>query len=150
GSLPSLSAGARAEAVMVLLARPERTAALLSALEGRVISPAELFSTQIRFLVTHPNAEIRERARSLFGKEHSPQRPAVVNQFQPALRMSGDGTRGQEVFTARCAYCHQLGGGGNTIGVDLTTSDRSNREKMLTKILEPGREVQPGQGNHLI
>ncbi len=61
---------------------------------------------------------------------------ALVHSLEP------DMTRGEVIFTANCASCHQRGNVGNTIGPDLrSVSDRSTRG-LLQAIMEPNRAVE--------
>ncbi len=136
-----LTPGARAEAIVALLGRPDRTAVLLTAMENGSIGRAELGSPQVRFLLAHPDAAIRQRARNLFGNGDDSQRQGVVSQLLPASHLSGNGARGQNIFATRCAACHQLGGGGSAAGVDLSFAARGSREALLEKILEPNRNI---------
>jgi putative membrane-bound dehydrogenase-like protein len=147
---PLLIPAGRAESVVAMLARPERTRVLLAALEGRLIGRAELGSTQVRFLLAHPDPSVRQRAQALFGNGNDPRREAIINQFLPAAQMPGNGVRGQGVFAARCAACHQLGGGGSLAGVDLSAAARGSRQETLAKILDPDRDVDPNHPNVLI
>ncbi|MDB6016179.1 MAG: cytochrome c [Pedosphaera sp.] len=145
-----LQPGARAEAVAALLSRPERTIVLLSAIEKGVIARGELWSTQIRFLLAHPDTNIRQRASNLLGQPDSSQRQEVVARFLPAAQMEGNVNRGHDLFLARCASCHQIAGEGNYNGVDLSAAARNGREEMLTRLLDPNRAVTPALANFLI
>lgn len=60
----------------------------------------------------------------------------------------GDAAAGRRLFFssvgARCSVCHQYNGRGGRIGPDLTQIARSNsREKIITSILQPSREIAP-------
>ena len=49
---------------------------------------------------------------------------------------------GHEVFKQRCAACHQMYGDGGKIGPDLTGSNRTDLEYLLSNILTPSAIVQ--------
>ncbi|MEW6303375.1 MAG: PVC-type heme-binding CxxCH protein [Verrucomicrobiota bacterium] len=133
----------RSEALTELLKRPERITALLKAVEGGVIRPAELSSTQIRLLQNHRDAAIKQKALKLFAAGGTGQREQVVKTFLPALNLRGDAKKGKEIFTARCASCHRLSGEGFALGPDLVTVKTTGREKMLLNIINPNTEVAP-------
>ena len=133
----------KSEALTALLARPERTGALLAALEGGVIKPAELSSTQIKPLLAHRDAAIRERATKLLGAVLPQPRDTVVKTFMPALTMKGDAAKGKAIYTERCASCHRAGTEGFVLGPDLVTVKNTGAEKLLVNILDPNREVAP-------
>jgi len=83
--------------------------------------------------------------------------PAVVEKkplaedlaaWNEVLNEPGDGAAGRRLFFsavgARCAVCHRYDGRGGTIGPDLTNIGRINsRERIITSILEPSREIAP-------
>jgi len=132
----------RRQAIMSLLARSSRIPAVLVAVERGLISPADFPSIALNFLRTHPEPTIRDRARKLFGPvpEH---RPEALERFKPALRARGDSSRGREIFVARCAACHQIGGSGLLIGPDLAGVKTGSKERLLSAIIEPNAAVAP-------
>jgi putative heme-binding domain-containing protein len=137
-----IPAALRAEAVNVLLARTERANALLMALESARIAPSELSSVQIERLRTHRDPAVSRRATQLFGATPFPQ-PGLVERFLPVLRATGSAPRGHELFVARCAACHRLGGEGQAVGPDLAGAKLEGREKVLRAILKPGPARKP-------
>jgi putative membrane-bound dehydrogenase-like protein len=148
-----LKAGARAEALVVLLARPERTAVLLSAFENRVLDPGDLSSPQIRFLLAHPDPAIRQRAAALMTQPDSARGRQAVARFQPALGLAGDALSGRELYVARCAACHELAGTGaapDSLAVDLSAAARRSRAELLAAILAPKPEASSDHPAQLI
>jgi putative membrane-bound dehydrogenase-like protein len=147
---PSLSPTARREAVPLLLKRTDRIPALLAALEQGTVNPAELSAAQQAQLKSHRDAAIRERAEKTLGRAPLAARQSVVEKFQPALHLDGSAANGQKLFVARCATCHQLGHEGHTLGPDLATVKNAGKDKLLTSILDPSREVAPQFAGYLI
>ena len=96
----------RSDAFTALLARTDRVAAVLAALESGAVGGADLSSAQVNFLRTHRDPAISQRALQLFGPVPR-QRPEAVQRFKPALGLKGVPARGREIFLARCAACHQ-------------------------------------------
>jgi putative membrane-bound dehydrogenase-like protein len=137
----SLTPVLRAEGISVLLKRPERVNVLLTALEAGVIRQAELSSAQMGFLRGHRDTSIRRRASSMLGAPPKAVRQQVVDQFQAALNLAGNITPGHELYLQRCATCHRLGSEGHALGPDLATAKSGGKEKLLTNILDPNREV---------
>jgi len=136
------SARLKSEVLTALLARPERTGALLAALEGGVIKPTELSSTQTKPLLAHRDASVRERATKLLGNTLA-SRDSVVKAFLPALQLRGDAAKGKALYTERCVSCHRAGTEGFALGPDLVTVKNTGAEKLLVNILDPNREVAP-------
>ena len=50
--------------------------------------------------------------------------------------------KGKEIFTKTCGACHQLYGEGGILGPELTGSNRSNIDYLLSNILEPSADIQ--------
>ena len=50
--------------------------------------------------------------------------------------------KGKAIFTKTCGACHQLYGEGGILGPELTGSNRSNINYLLSNILEPSADIQ--------
>lgn len=140
----------RSEALSVLLARPERVQALLQAIQSDVVQRSELSSTQIKFLTSHSDSELRERAKMIFATAATAKRQDIIDQFAPALTLAGDATKGREIFRERCVSCHRLGDEGHQLGPDLITVKTAGKEKLLLSIIDPNREVLPNFMSYLV
>src|SRR5206468_675994 len=139
----SLTPRLRTEALTVLLARPERAAALLKAVEEGMMRPADLSSTQIKFLRSHRDQQLRQQAIRVLGNAVASSREEIVKVFLPALNLPGEAPRGKAIYLERCSSCHRLSKEGSAVGPDLVTVKTSGKEKMLVNIIDPNREVQP-------
>jgi putative membrane-bound dehydrogenase-like protein len=133
----------RQETVAILLGRTERIMPLLAAVESRAIRRSDFTSVQLDFLMNHRDARIRADAVRLLAGAADPSRDEVLEHFRPSLELSGDAARGRPVYVERCASCHRLGGEGFSLGPDLSSVRNTGREKLLTGILDPNREVLP-------
>jgi len=49
---------------------------------------------------------------------------------------------GQQVFVSACGMCHQMYGEGGMVGPDLTGSNRTSLDYILSNIIRPGEEMQ--------
>ena len=49
---------------------------------------------------------------------------------------------GQKLFREHCGTCHRLFGEGNTIGPDLTTANRQDRDFLLVSLVDPSSHVR--------
>jgi putative heme-binding domain-containing protein len=132
----------RLQAGGALLAREERAGVVLDALAAGRIGPGELAPAQADFLRTHRDPAISARAVQLLGPL-TVERPAVMQEFEPAARMAGDASQGRRLFVERCAACHQFGGEGQRLGPDLTGVRVRGRTRILEAMLEPNLEVSP-------
>ena len=140
----------RVAALDLLLKRPDRIRALLAGMEKGTIRASELSIAQQAALRTHRDAAIREQATTLLGKMASGSRASAVEKFLPALNLTGSAAAGQKTFVARCAACHRLGGQGFQLGPDLASVRSNGKEKLLTGILDPNREVAPQFASYTI
>jgi putative membrane-bound dehydrogenase-like protein len=85
-------------------------------------------------------------------------RQQVVNKYMPALGLQGDFVKGEKIFKQRCFTCHLSEKEGHRLGPDLATMKAAGKEKLLTSVLDPSREiaadfeayeVRTKQGTHL-
>jgi putative heme-binding domain-containing protein len=139
----TLTPRVRAEALGVLLSRPQRALVLLQAVKEKVVGRAELTTAQIKFLNNSRDKNVRTEAQTVLAGLNVAKRQDVVNQFMGALNLKGDATHGKKLYEERCSSCHRLGGEGHDLGPDLVTVQATGKEKMLGNILDPNREVAP-------
>ncbi|MDB6174322.1 MAG: hypothetical protein JWL59_3633 [Chthoniobacteraceae bacterium] len=130
----------RAIALDALLTRGPWTIALLEySSQGH---PLALDATRRAQLLKHQSARVRELAEKLLSPTAT--RVKVIEQFQPALKLTGERARGEAVFSRLCIGCHKLGELGRDIGPNLRSVAEHPPEKLLTNILDPNADVQPG------
>jgi putative heme-binding domain-containing protein len=135
------SPSVKTEIIYGLLQRPERVRNLLDAIEKGMVKPVELSAQQQSQLRSHRDSAIREQATMVLGRASTVTRQAVVDDFRASLDLRGVAANGRKAFQARCATCHKLGNEGHVLGPDLATVKNAGKEKLLTNILDPNREV---------
>ena len=138
-----LEVGLRSEVLGLMLRRPAWRGELVLALEQGRISRADLARDQVQQLKAVGDAPLRQRVETLFGSAAAENRQELVNRFLPALTLVGDPRKGAQTFEQRCMVCHRLGGKGNAVGPDLESVRSMGKDKLLTQILDPNREVAP-------
>ncbi len=137
--LPSLTPQTRGAIIEALLTREPWALALLEHVKS---NPATaLDATQRARLAQHSSQKVRDLAATVLKAESS--RKEVLEQFRPALSLKGDAARGKTV-ALRCIGCHQVDGAGLQIGPDLKSVANHPAEKLLTNIIDPSLDVQPG------
>ncbi len=146
----TLSRLMRMDAVVSMLSRTERAAVLLTGLEGGVVPFGDLTSVQIRYLLSHRDPIIRQRALALFRALALQTRQPVVAQYGNAWQLGGAAERGHNLYEARCALCHRFGDDGNPLGKDLADASRLSRAQLLIKILDPNRQLPRNSAQTLI
>ncbi len=139
GSTPAV----REEVLVALLARRERVAPLLAAIEAGTVAPGQVSTARRTQLLATPDAALKARAQKIFASGATASRAEVVRNYQPVLAMTGDASRGAKVFDAVCAACHRYAGRGADLGPNLETIRGWDKEKLLLHILDPNREVAP-------
>ena len=132
---------ARTEALAVLTTRPERSLALLQAVEGGSIKPADLPAATVKLLQASKDKAVATLAAKLFPP--APKPADLFKSFQPALDLRGDAARGKILFLERCAACHRAGTDGFALGPDFVTVKTAGKEKLLASLVDPNAEVAP-------
>jgi putative membrane-bound dehydrogenase-like protein len=140
----------RVDVMDAILRRPQRVIALLDALEAAKIPVGELDQQQKQRLLKHSDATIRARSTKLFASVQNSNRQQVIDTYRAAiLNLSGDTTRGQKIFEANCAICHQQGTAGN-VGPKLGELQDRSPDTLLVSILDPNRDVKASFVNYLL
>ncbi|MDB6024603.1 MAG: Neutral/alkaline non-lysosomal ceramidase, partial [Verrucomicrobiales bacterium] len=133
----------RSEAMNTLLARGDRSIALLNAIDAGKLRIMDLTTAQAKFLRGHREKDVRAAALKVLGKPVVSKRQDVIDALTPALTLKGEASHGREIYLLRCSACHRLGGAGSQLGPDLVTVKNAGKDKMLMSILDPNREVAP-------
>jgi putative heme-binding domain-containing protein len=67
----------------------------------------------------------------------------VVENFTPALRLTGDRRRGAATLGKLCLACHCLQGHGQRVGPDLSGINSKPADALLIELLDPSRVIAP-------
>jgi putative membrane-bound dehydrogenase-like protein len=141
----------RGEVQEALFSRPERLAALLTALERGRIQPAHIDAARRQLLLKHPNKDLQARAQKLFAAVVETERKRVVEDHKGVLDLKGDADKGRLVFKKNCATCHRLENEGFEVGADLMAALKTKTpDVLLIDILDPSREVDPRYLNYVV
>ena len=124
-----------------LLSKPERIKLLLDAIEAGQIKATELEPPQVKRLVEHRDAEIKERAAKLLAARLPADRAQALADYQPVLTMAGDAKRGQAIFEKNCSACHRIAGIGVNVAPDISDSRTKKLDQLLGDILQPNRAI---------
>jgi putative heme-binding domain-containing protein len=137
-----LSPSLRQQVVDAWLSRQAWTNDLLELLERADLPRGSLDLTQQARLLQHPQEELAKRAQALFARPSRPQE--ILQRYRPALELVGEPQRGRTVFMDHCANCHRRGDLGYDVGPNLASVLSHSPEKLLTNILDPNVDIQPG------
>jgi putative heme-binding domain-containing protein len=140
-----LSPAMRGEVMETLMARPERVAALLEAIEQGRFPVADLNDQRIQQLKGHAKLDIRKRAAAALASVKLATRGQVVQEYRAKMAgLKGDAGRGKTLFTAVCSACHKLEGVGNEIGPNLAQfAQQKGADAVVLNLVDPNAEVNP-------
>jgi putative membrane-bound dehydrogenase-like protein len=138
-----LALGTRRELQAALAGSPLLAEPLIKALEQKSIAASELDASTREALNRLSDPTLKSRASAILARFAPPQRSAVLERYQAALKLEGDGRRGAALFDKHCQTCHQLQGRGHKVGPDLSGIAGRAPEALLVDILDPNKEVAP-------
>ncbi len=76
----------------------------------------------------------------------SSEKTAAIARYTSVLNddaiAAADTAKGEEMFVELCGVCHQMFGEGALIGPDLTGSNRTELDYLLTNIIDPSGDIQ--------
>ena len=139
-----LDAGEKLEAVQALASRPVYGWQLTEALKAGNIPKEDVpayAARQLRRVVGNgfvevwgPIDQLTSNKAALYAKYRSLLTPGAIAEADPQ--------NGHAVFTRTCGACHQMYGEGGILGPDITGSNRTNLDYLLSNILDPSEEIQ--------
>jgi putative membrane-bound dehydrogenase-like protein len=132
----------RSQILMALSGRPEWIVQLLTQMESGQVAAAEIDASMRQRLLTIREPAVRERLEKIFASGTSADRKAVMESFQPALKLSGDAVQGAAVFNKRCSTCHKQNGVGFEVGPNLASLSNRTPETLFSAILDPSAAVE--------
>jgi putative membrane-bound dehydrogenase-like protein len=135
-----LTPAVRSQAASALLDDEGRSWLLVDALKSGAVPVWALNFDQKRRLIMNPKEKLRAAARSLL-EEDPRQRGETVKRYAAALDLTGDASRGAQVFSRACAVCHAIGGKGGDLGPDLATVRHRPPLLLLGDILLPSQSI---------
>ncbi|MBI1355493.1 MAG: c-type cytochrome [Acidobacteria bacterium] len=145
-----LSAPVREVALGWFMNDRDRLVALLDATAEGKIQPWSLGPNAARVLERHPDAEVQEKAKSVFAQAQGQDRQAVYESYLPAIREQGDASRGREIFREQCSECHKVEDMGYALGPDLLSVTARYKEVLLADILMPNSAVETGFEEYMV
>jgi putative heme-binding domain-containing protein len=151
---PQLPPPLQLAAQSALASRVSWSRDLLALIEKGSVAPATLSPETVSRLRQHRD----EKVIALVAKLLPAAAPrigadvrATMEKLQQTLRAgTGDPYKGETIFLARCATCHQLFHKGGHIGPNLTAYQRDDLTTMLPSILDPSAEIREGFTNYFV
>jgi len=140
---PVLGPKVRPAAMNVLLRRVNTTRQTLEAMAAGKLQAAVVDIDQRARLLKHPDADIQDLAKKIFGSEVSADRVEVAREYHPSLTMQASRAAGQQVYDRICSKCHRIDGRGFEVGPDISDVRNRSREALLYDILDPNQKLEP-------
>lgn len=137
----------RGSAISALSNRADFASQMLAAIGDGKIPRADLTAYHVAQLNALNNPAVNEKIQSVWGQVRgsSAERQALVAAFKAKLPSEvlakADLTHGRAIFRKNCASCHTLFDDGGKIGPELTGSQRTNLDYVLSNVLDPSAVV---------
>lgn len=144
---PKLSPSLKDRVLSLLASRPEWAGRMLDALADKTISPREIRPPQAIQIAQLNDSALKARLESLWGQVPGPGSPEKVRRIAEVRGYlvegdKGNAARGKPVFKENCAVCHKLYDEGESIGPDLTGSERHNLDFLLSSLVDPSAMIR--------
>jgi len=129
--------------ISAMVSRTPTVLQLFTAIEEKVVAPAEIPSTIRQRLMSDGDNNVKLKATSLFNELEEGGRMAVYEEYLNVLENPGDPELGKVVFYSHCSSCHAYTGEGGAVGPDLTGVNNQPADALLLHTLVPNYEVLP-------
>lgn len=143
-----LTPALRRRAVDVWMSRAVWASSLLEALEAGTLPRSSLDPDQQAALRRYPDAAVAQQTERVLGSLSQSPRQGIVQAYLRTIDDSAntvpDRARGGALYARHCASCHRRGDNGYEVGPNLATVVSHSTEKLLTHILDPNIDIQPG------
>lgn len=137
----------RPQVISILTSRPSFARPLLEAIADGKIPREDLSAFGVRQLQSLGEVDLSRRVAEVWGEvratpEKQQQQIGELKQsLSPDRLAAANRSRGRVLFEKTCQNCHRLYGEGGEVGPDLTGSDRSNLDYLLSNIVDPSGVV---------
>ncbi|GIW80575.1 MAG: hypothetical protein KatS3mg105_2382 [Gemmatales bacterium] len=137
----------RPGAISTLVSRPHYAEALLKAVADGRIDRTDISAFHARQIQRFNRKSLNDLLTKVWGelRSTSAEKKKLIARYRDLLNQEAlakaDRSHGRLVFKKVCAVCHTLYGEGNTIGPDLTGSNRDNLDYLLENIVDPSASV---------
>lgn len=140
------------DALNTLASRREYAHQLVAAVEAKEIAAKDLSAEIIRQLGNLKDKSLNEKIGKVWGivRESAADKKKQIASFRDMIERphpTPDVNLGRAVFAKTCQQCHKLFGTGESIGPELTGSNRANLDYLLSNVIDPSavmaKDYQP-------
>lgn len=133
----------RPDVIDALFRKKDRLTAVFDAIERGTMSANDLEPRRRTSLIKNADSAIAQRARKVLSAPARTDKETIIARYrEEILKLSGNPRRGEAVFKAVCAQCHQPDQGVR-VGPNLATLDNRGPDVLLIAIIDPNRDVKP-------
>jgi putative membrane-bound dehydrogenase-like protein len=142
-----LNAEEKQDAIATLASRKEYALELLKAVQDKRVSRTDVSAFIARQIYSLNDKEVNEWLGQVWGevRQSAPQKQEQLGRYKklltPNFVKAADLSNGRLLYSKSCQQCHKLYGEGGTIGPDLTGSNRSDLDYLLSNLIDPSAEV---------
>lgn len=138
----------RPRVIALLTSRVSFAKEMLVAVENKKIPVSDLTAYDLRQLKLLEDESIQSQMQKMWGnvRESSADKQQRIQYYkrilngQPVASIE-DLQQGRMLYQSHCAKCHKLFGDGESIGPDLTGTQRSNLDYLLENVVDPSAVV---------
>lgn len=137
----------RPQVISILCSRKSFAEALLTAIEDGSIPRSDLSAYQVRQIHSFDDPHLSQTVGEVWGevRDSPEEKKNAIEQTKRSLTdevlAAADKSKGRQLFVKNCQNCHRLYGEGEKVGPDLTGSDRSNLDYLLSNVIDPSAVV---------
>jgi putative heme-binding domain-containing protein len=146
----------RPHVIEILVSRLTFAKELLDAIESKTIPVSDLTAFDVRQIRSLNDTDLNDRVATLWGEiresttEKLEQIQALKQQLTDQRLEQAALSQGRLLFNETCFKCHRLFGRGETIGPELTGTNRNNIDYLLENIVDPSAVVSIDFGMTII
>jgi putative heme-binding domain-containing protein len=144
---PGLPLENKRDALATLSSRAAYAEALLAAVEKKQVPATDLTADLVRQLRNLKSEKVNERIAQVWGtvRESNADKAKLIARYKKVLqsppKLAPDPSLGRAIFAKTCQQCHTLYGVGGKVGPDITGSNRSDLDYLLSNILDPSAVI---------
>lgn len=152
----SFSPSEKQRALATLASRSAHASELLKAVAEDRVPVTDFSADLVRQLHNLKDSSISDQLNDLWGTVRNTPEDKLqqIKELRKLVRSKAaklaDPELGRAVFAKTCQQCHKLYGVGETIGPDLTGSNRSNVDYLLSNIVDPSALISKEYQNSVI
>lgn len=149
---PQFDLNEKRDALNTLASRSDYAHQLVAAVEAKEIPSKDLSAEIIRQLGNLKDKSLNEKIGKVWGivRESAADKKKMIASYKNMLSRphpTPDLHLGRAVFAKTCQQCHKLFGTGESIGPELTGSNRANMDYLLSNVIDPSavmaKDYQP-------